>query len=47
MYLCIINVYLKREKKGPYYEISSLFWVNAKNLWAELKKIIDYFEGGI
>ena len=33
------------QRKDPYYEISSSFWINARSLRAELKKVIGHFEG--
>ena len=34
-------------EERPHYEIPSLFWVNARKLWAEFKKIINQFEGNL
>ena len=34
-------------EKAPNYEIPSSFWINARGLWAEFKKIIGHFEGNL
>ena len=44
-FLNLTEEYKEQVEERPLLWDTDSFWVNARNLWAEFKKIINHFEG--